>query len=613
MNKAISALVVLAAWVWAGMAAAQSVFVQVEAHPNIPAAQARADGYRAANIDNVNGFRLGSGWYAISLGPYDEATAIRTLNVLKSRGAIPPDAFLVNRSAYSEQFYGDANAALVTQAPEAPEQPATTATAAATAATAAEQPAAAATTENPLETALVQPSAPAVPVIPPEPPEETRREALRSELQLDRQSKFDLQIALKWFGFYTGPIDAAFGPGTRNSMSQWQAEKGHEPTGVLTTRQRAELLGEYQAVLASLGLGTITDNRAGITIELPLAMVKFDRHDPPFAHYTAQNGSGVTVLLISQKGDESTLLGLYDIMQTLEIVPLKGERTRKANRFTLTGENDRITSHTYAVLEGGEIKGFTLIWPTEEDRRREVVLKAMRDSFSPIRGTVLPDTVGDGALEQSVDLISGLKIRRPSQSRSGFYISSRGMVLTTAAAVQGCGRVTLDEVYDAQVVAVDDATGLALLQPAETLAPLDFARFQAVVPRLQTEVAVSGYSFEGMLGAPSLTFGTLADLRGLQGEETVKRLALAASPGDAGGPVLDASGSVLGILLPPGQQGSRRLPDDVSFAADAVAIADFLSGTGLAPAASNRIDVMSAEDLSRHGAKLTVLVGCWDE
>ena len=36
------------------------------------------------------------------------------------------------------------------------------------------------------------------------------------------------------------------------------------------------------------------------------------------------------------------------------------------------------------------------------------------------------------------------------------------------------------------------------------------------------------------------TYGTLADTRGLNGEETVKRLALNAAPGDVGGPVFDA-------------------------------------------------------------------------
>ncbi|MCP3969714.1 MAG: peptidoglycan-binding protein [Rhodobacteraceae bacterium] len=593
MKQGISALVLVLTGLWGSVALAQSLFVQIETHPNLASAQDQARQY-AANLPDVNGFRLNSGWYAISLGPYDEAGAIARMNALKAQRAIPPDGFLVHRSAYSQQFYPVGSNALTAPAITTP------------------APEVAAPLSDALDEALTGTlEQPAVVLAPAVLPEETRREALQSESRLTRQEKFDLQIALKWFGFYNGRIDASFGPGTRGSMAAWQTSKGHEPNGVLTTRQRAELTGEYQAVLASLDLRSLRDETAGIEMDLPQAMVAFDRYDPPFAHFKPINGSGVTVLLISQTGDENTLLGLYDIMQTLEIVPLEGERKRKSNRFTLTGADDRITSYTHAVLDQGEIKGFTLIWPVEEDRRREVALKAMRDSFTPISGTVLPDAYGEGTLEQSIDLISGLQIRRPQSSRSGFYIDSRGTVLTTAAAVEGCSRITLDEIYEAQVAARDAELGLALLKPAESLAPMDYARFRAGVPRLKSEIAVAGYSFEGALGAPTLTFGTLADLKGLQGEETMTRLALAASPGDAGGPVLDTSGSVLGMLLPAGDLGGKRLPAEVSFATDSDAIATFLSGSGHLAAASDRIDPMSVEDLTRQAANLTVLVSCW--
>ncbi len=619
MRQAFSALFAVVFGLWAAVATAQSVWVQVEAEPNLAQAQQRARVY-AEIFPDVGGFQLNSGWYAITLGPYTEEDAIARIRSLLSRGEIPSDAFLVEGSSYGAQFWpvgADSRSQQAVAAPETTEGQSSTDLGALLSQggaqttapeegteTASVEPAA----EPEVETALVEPEPEPEPVI----PEETRREALRSEGRLSRDEKFELQIALQWFGYYDGPIDASFGPGTRGSMAAWQESKDYEQTGVLTTRQRSELLSDYAAVLASLGLATRRDEVAGIELELPLAMVVFDRYDPPFAHYNSINDSGVTVLLISQTGDEASLLGLYDIMQTLEIVPLEGERERRSNRFTLTGANDEIVSHTYAELSDGAVKGFTLIWPTGDEQRRQVVLKAMRDSFSPIEDAVLPEAIGDGALDQSVDLISGLQIRRPERSRSGFYINSRGAVLTTAAAVEGCGRITIDEAYEAEVVARDAELGLALLSPAEALAPIDYARFLAANPRLQSEVAVAGYSFEGMLTAPTLTFGTLADVRGLQGEETVKRLALAASPGDAGGPVFDTTGSVLGMLLPAERTGGKQLPPDVSFAANSMVIAEFLSNSGLSAAASDRSGALSTEDLTRLATNMTVLVSCWN-
>ena len=101
-------------------------------------------------------------------------------------------------------------------------------------------------------------------------------------------------------------------------------------------------------------------------------------------------------------------------------------------------------------------------------------------------------------------------------------------------------------------------------------------------------------------------------MKGLRGEETLKRLALNASPGDAGGPVFDSTGSVLGMLLPDVDPAGKRLPDGVSFATDALATAEFLSNNGYSAAASDNIGAMSAEDMTTQAGNLTVLVSCWE-
>ncbi|MEO1495503.1 MAG: serine protease, partial [Pseudomonadota bacterium] len=167
--------------------------------------------------------------------------------------------------------------------------------------------------------------------------------------------------------------------------------------------------------------------------------------------------------------------------------------------------------------------------------------------------------------------MAGLAVRKPRLSRSGFFVDRQGTVLTTSQAVQSCARITIDGETEADVLAQDDTRGVAVLRPENGLAPLAVARFSAATPRLTSEVAASGYSFEGVLGAPSMTFGTLSDVRGLQGETDLARLALNVLPGDAGGPVLDTGGGVLGMLLPAPDTG-RALPDGVSFALDREAL-----------------------------------------
>ncbi|RVV99086.1 peptidoglycan-binding protein [Mesobaculum littorinae] len=447
----------------------------------------------------------------------------------------------------------------------------------------------------------------------PAPVYETVAEARQSEAGLSGEERRALQRAMQWAGVYDAAIDGAFGRGTRAAMGDWQARKGYDVTGVLTTRQRDELMADYNAILEGLGLDLVRDDTAGIEMRMPTALVEFSRYEPPFAHYDAiEDGAAYRVLLISQDGDGDTLAGLYDVMQTLEIVPQDGPRDRDDTVFRLEGQNADFVSHTEAGLVDGSVKGFTLIWPRGDEERRARVLDEMRQSFAPIPGVVMPDRVGAPDETQRVDLLAGLQIRRPELSRSGFYVDAAGMVLTTSDILGSCGRITLDEAVEAEIAAQDDASGLALLRPQSPLSPSDYARLQTATPRLQSEVAVSGFSYEGVLGAPSLTFGRLADLRGLDGADTVRRLEVGTQPGDAGGPVLDATGAVLGMLLPRNEDGGRVLPDGVSFAADSDTIAAFLGREGVQVSEAEDRSTLNPDQLGRKAGGMTVLVSCWD-
>ncbi len=184
-------------------------------------------------------------------------------------------------------------------------------------------------------------------------------------------------------------------------------------------------------------------------------------------------------------------------------------------------------------------------------------------------------------------------------------------MITTTEAVEGCGRITLDESYDATVSAVDAELGLALLTPTQPLAPMAVAEFLSFEPRLQSELAVAGYSYGGRLSSPTLTFGTLAEVTGLAGETTIARLDIRAQDGDTGGPVLDQGGAVVGMLLASSSGDGRLLPADVGFAAKAETLAEFLAANGVLSVSTDIQGALTPYDLSALAADVTVLVSCW--
>lgn len=571
MTRIIFALLLVFGVAVAGDAArAQDQFyVQLSADQTLAEAEAKAAGYGNRFGTELNGFRLND-LYVLALGPYERELAVQTLQTLLAERAVPRDSYITDGRNFGARFWPKG------------------------------------TIDS---TAL-----PDLAAADPEPPrEETVAESRRSERALTRADRELVQTALQWEGFYDLGIDGAFGGGTRRAMAAYQAAMGFDETGVLTTRQRDALVTTYQDALTSVGLQMVRDAVAGIEMEMPMAKVAFDRYDPPFAHYDSDNGD-VKVLLISQRGTRATLAGLYDVMQTLEIVPTEGYRERKRDWFVLTGANDDIQSYTYAKHENGIIRGFTMTWRPEDAKLMKKIAEIMYASFDTIDDTVLDAAQAAApSRDQRPDLLSGLQIRRPVRAGSGFFVSGDGVAVTALAAVQGCARVTLSDQYDAEVIAQDPELGLAVLRPTVALAPLGVARFADGVARLRAPVAVAGFSYEGTLGAPTLTLGSLTGLRGLNGEDALERLTVAVTPGDAGGPVLDETGSVLGMLLPRVEMAGRILPEGVAFSARAEAIVAALDQAGVQAATGAGAASLDPVDLQRIGTDMTVLVSCWDE
>jgi len=204
-------------------------------------------------------------------------------------------------------------------------------------------------------------------------------------------------------------------------------------------------------------------------------------------------------------------------------------------------------------------------------------------------------------------------LRTPIRDRSGFYINSAGDVLTTLEAISECTSITLGMEHDMTVVHQDVALGLAVLRPTTRIAPPAIAEFQTGVPRLNAEVAVAGFPYGGVLTTPALTFGKLADIRGLNGEDEVKRLSIFAQPGDAGGPVYDNSGAVLGMLLPKTQKNGQILPAEVSFSVDANQIVASITNAGLDILTTKTEGYMTPETMTLMAANMAVLVSCWSD
>nr|WP_252731542.1 serine protease [Lentibacter algarum] len=197
---------------------------------------------------------------------------------------------------------------------------------------------------------------------------------------------------------------------------------------------------------------------------------------------------------------------------------------------------------------------------------------------------------------------------------SGFVVSDAGHILTNEHVVNGCSMLKVDG-KALRVLASDKGFDLALLQgSAEDGAAV--AQFASAPAPLNSDLTVLGYPLQSLLGGLNVTRGTLSSLKGMQGDATEMQITAPIQPGNSGGPVVDSSGAVIGVVvakLKPGQNadGSLDLRQNVNFAIRGEIAKLFLAQNGVTPQVAAVAEKLEPVALAARAAPFTKLVECY--
>jgi S1-C subfamily serine protease len=174
-------------------------------------------------------------------------------------------------------------------------------------------------------------------------------------------------------------------------------------------------------------------------------------------------------------------------------------------------------------------------------------------------------------------------------SGSGFFITNKGHMLTNAHVVAECAKVSVrygtDEARPARVQAKDLANDLALI--ATEITPEAVATIRGKV-RLGDQVEAFGYPFSGLLSSGGIfTLGNVTALTGVRDDSRMLQISAPIQPGNSGGPLLDSSGRVVGVVV--SKLNALRVllvtedvPQNVNFAIKATVVQNFVESQGLA-------------------------------
>lgn len=196
---------------------------------------------------------------------------------------------------------------------------------------------------------------------------------------------------------------------------------------------------------------------------------------------------------------------------------------------------------------------------------------------------------------------------------SGVVVSKRGDIVTNEHVVQGCEKVRVQPLgLDVKVVAKDAKNDLALLKLDGALPPaIKFRTGKGV--RLGDELVAIGYPLRGLLSSgPIVTTGILNALSGANDDTSAFQMSATVQPGSSGGPIVDHTGALVGIvrarLLPNGPIA----PQNVNFGINLATVSGFLDAHSVDyTAVPPNSKPLSVSDVTALVQKSTVQVECY--
>lgn len=199
-------------------------------------------------------------------------------------------------------------------------------------------------------------------------------------------------------------------------------------------------------------------------------------------------------------------------------------------------------------------------------------------------------------------------------SGTGFYVTRQGHLLTNAHVVQGCKTLTAARVGEAaspvSTVSIDKQNDLAVLMAAGPAPAVAGLRSRAV--RQGEPVIAFGFPYAGSLSSGgAITTGSINALSGLRDDTRYFQISTPVQPGNSGGPLMDETGTVVGVVSAAlrATRGDSP-PQNVNFAIKADVARTFLAAAGVTPDGTAGDQSLATPDVAARARAFTVLIEC---
>ena len=240
--------------------------------------------------------------------------------------------------------------------------------------------------------------------------------------------------------------------------------------------------------------------------------------------------------------------------------------------------------------------------------RAKVILGLITDGKSTV------DSVAQGNSPTVVKNTTKPK-SKPKGSGTGSIVSSSGHIVTAAHVISGATYievVTPSGTFSANTESVDVANDIAILKIDTTCK--DFVEvLHSRDVRLGQSVSTIGFPNIGIQGhSPKVTQGVISSDNGARNDIRMWQISAPIQPGNSGGPLLDESGNLIGVVVASLSlkviEATGAVPQNVNYAVKSAYLEPLLNSQKLSIKQSKQAASQKFEDLVESTKKSIVLV-----